>query len=57
MFEQLFGKLPVGICIVNEDYQVIFLNDFFANGLLKKVILDNEQAIEVTTIAREEGDK
>lgn len=33
MFEQLFGKLPVGICIVNEDYQVIFLNDFFIDRM------------------------
>lgn len=35
----------------------IFLNDFVANSLLKKVILDNEQAIEVTTISVEEGDE
>lgn len=33
----------------------IFLNDFVANSLLKKVILDNEQAIKVQTIHSEEG--
>ena len=33
----------------------IFLNDIVANSLLKKVILDNEQAIEVQPIAAEES--
>ncbi|MBU2979687.1 ATP-binding protein [Alteromonas sp. C1M14] len=33
MFEQLVGKLPVGICIVNEAYQVIFLNHFFLDRM------------------------
>lgn len=33
----------------------IFLNDFIANSLLKKVILDNEQAIKIQPIESEEG--
>ncbi len=35
----------------------IFLNDIVANSLLKKVILDNEQAIEVHPLATEEGEE
>ncbi|MBU3021166.1 sensor histidine kinase [Aestuariibacter sp. A3R04] len=33
MFEQLVGKLPVGICVVNEQYEVVFLNDFFVDRM------------------------
>lgn len=33
----------------------IFLNDIVANSLLKKVILDNEQATEVQPIVQQEG--
>ncbi len=33
----------------------IFLNDIVANSLLKKVILDNEQSIEIHPLATEEG--
>jgi Kef-type K+ transport system membrane component KefB len=33
----------------------IFLNDFIANSLLKKVILDNEQAINIQPIEVKEG--
>lgn len=29
MFEQLVGKLPVGIGIVDESFKVVYLNDFF----------------------------
>ena len=29
MFEQLVGKLPVGIAVVDAQFQVIYLNDFF----------------------------
>ncbi|MCJ8278110.1 MAG: hypothetical protein MJK18_14815, partial [Bdellovibrionales bacterium] len=35
----------------------IFLNDFVANSLLKRVILDNEQAITIQPIENEEGDQ
>ena len=33
MFEQLVGKLPVGIGIVDEDFNVVYLNDFFLDRL------------------------
>jgi len=33
MFEQLVEKLPVGIGIVDEDFHVIYLNDFFLDRL------------------------
>lgn len=33
MFQQLVGKLPVGICIVNENYDIVFLNDFFIDRM------------------------
>lgn len=29
MFEQLVEKLPVGIGIVDENFLVVYLNDFF----------------------------
>ena len=29
MFEQLVSKLPVGIGIVDEAFNVVYLNDFF----------------------------
>ncbi len=35
----------------------IFLNDFVANSLLKKVILDNEQVVNVSPLVTEEGTK
>lgn len=33
MFEQLVGKLPVGIGVVNENFQVVYLNEFFLDRL------------------------
>lgn len=33
MFEQLVGKLPVGIGIVDEQFNVVYLNDFFLDRL------------------------
>ncbi len=33
MFEQLVGKLPVGIGIVDENFNVVYLNDFFLDRL------------------------
>ena len=33
MFEQLVGKLPVGIGIVDESFKVVYLNDFFLDRL------------------------
>ena len=33
MFEQLVGKLPVGIAVVDAQFQVIYLNDFFLDRL------------------------
>jgi len=33
MFQQLVGKLPVGICIVDENYNIVFLNDFFIDRM------------------------
>ena len=33
MFQQLVGKLPVGICIVDENYDIVFLNDFFIDRM------------------------
>lgn len=33
MFEQLVEKLPVGIGIVDEDFLVVYLNDFFRDRL------------------------
>lgn len=33
MFEQLVGKLPVGIGIVDETFKVVYLNDFFLDRL------------------------
>ena len=29
MFEQLVGKLPVGIAVINEDFRIVYMNDFF----------------------------
>ena len=42
MFEQLVGKLPVGICIVNEEYEVVFLNDFFIDRMQTNLRNDYE---------------
>ena len=33
MFEQLVGKLPVGIGVVDEAFSVVYLNDFFLDRL------------------------
>ena len=33
MCEQLVGKLPVGIGIVDESFKVVYLNDFFLDRL------------------------
>lgn len=33
MFSQLVEKLPVGICVVNQDYEIHFLNDFFLDRM------------------------
>ena len=33
MFEQLVEKLPVGIGIVDENFLVVYLNDFFKDRL------------------------
>lgn len=33
MFEQLVGKLPVGICVINEEFKIVYLNDFFLDHL------------------------
>lgn len=33
MFDQLVGKLPVGIGIVDENFNVVYLNDFFLDRL------------------------
>ena len=37
MFEQLVGKLPVGIAVVDAQFQVIYLNDFFLNDFPKNI--------------------
>jgi two-component system NtrC family sensor kinase len=33
MFEQLVGKLPVGIAVVDENFNIVYLNDFFLDRL------------------------
>ncbi len=30
MFEQLVEKLPVGICMVDEEYRLVYLNAFLS---------------------------
>lgn len=35
MFEQLVDKLPVGIGIVDESFNVVYLNEFFWIGYHK----------------------
>ena len=37
MFEQLVGKLPVGIGVVDESFNVVYLNDFFLDRLPHKM--------------------
>ena len=39
MFEQLVGKLPVGIGVVDESFNVVYLNDFFLDRLPHKMRL------------------
>ncbi len=33
MFEQLVEKLPVGICVVDEEYRLVYLNAFFIDRM------------------------
>ena len=33
MFEQLVEKLPVGICVVDENYRLVYLNAFFIDRM------------------------
>jgi len=33
MFGQLVEKLPVGICVVDEEYRLVYLNAFFIDSM------------------------
>lgn len=54
MFEQLVGKLPVGIGVVNENFQVVYLNEFFLDRLPHELRGDYKEK-EVTDLFEGQG--
>ena len=54
MFEQLVGKLPVGIGIVDESFNVVYLNDFFLDRLPHE-LRDSFKGEPVTTLFQGQG--
>ena len=54
MFEQLVGKLPVGIGVVDENFNVIYLNDFFLDRLPYE-LRQNYKETPVTELFQGEG--
>ena len=54
MFEQLVGKLPVGIGVVNENFQVVYLNEFFLDRLPHELRGDYKEKV-VTDLFEGQG--
>lgn len=54
MFEQLVGKLPVGICVINEDFEIIYLNDFFLDHLPQQ-LKENYKQSSISELFPEQG--
>ena len=54
MFEQLVSKLPVGIGIVDEAFNVVYLNDFFLDRLPHELRKDYKEQ-PVTELFKGQG--
>ena len=54
MFEQLVGKLPVGIAVVNEDFRIVYLNEFFLDRLPHELREDYKEKV-VTDLFQGQG--
>lgn len=54
MFEQLVGKLPVGICVINEEFNIVYLNDFFLDHLPEK-LKENYKKSSISELFPEQG--
>ena len=54
MFEQLVGKLPVGIAVINEDFRIVYMNDFFLDRLPHDLRSSYQENV-VTDLFQEQG--